>query len=61
MTNRINVIAEDDDTIVYKDKAGNVWFETFNFKPCEKNRCVYCNCEGFYPACRQAPASVESR
>lgn len=31
--------------------------QAFNFKPCEKNPCVYCNCDGFYPACREAPAS----
>lgn len=32
--------------------------QAFNFKPCEKNPSVYCNCEGFYPGCREAPASV---
>lgn len=30
------------------------------FKPCEKHPERYCNCEGFYPACRDAPASVAS-
>lgn len=29
-------------------------------KPCKKNPSVYCNCEGFYPACCEAPASAES-
>ncbi|WP_292234608.1 hypothetical protein [Mesorhizobium sp.] len=28
-------------------------------KPCKKNPSVYCNCEGFYPACFEAPASAE--
>ncbi|WP_287099863.1 hypothetical protein [Mesorhizobium sp.] len=27
-------------------------------KPCEKHSERYCNCEGFYPACREAPAST---
>lgn len=30
-------------------------------KPCEKYPERYCNCEGFYPACREAPASTASK
>ncbi|WP_189556353.1 hypothetical protein [Mesorhizobium sp. M4B.F.Ca.ET.089.01.1.1] len=39
--------------------AGQSQAFAFNFKPCEKNPCVYCNCEGFYPGCHEAPASAE--
>ncbi|PBB41728.1 hypothetical protein CK222_21465 [Mesorhizobium sp. WSM3866] len=31
--------------------------QPLTLKPCEKDPYRYCNCEGFYPACRQAPAS----
>lgn len=30
-------------------------------KPCEQHPNVYCNCDGFYPACREAPVSTTGR